>query len=170
MEIYDISKLVEEKNTFMKIGAFTKFIRPNVEFFNIVIARIIKKGNEYKRTNTKSLLCDKEASELLLAYSDMFLSAHVNGKMEMYASQFMNEETLYKLQEELNLSEDEIIVAKKVEEKKYKLEKMKVSELPIKPFPEISEELVEKLKVELAKEELEKTKEEIERKYGVKLG
>jgi len=169
MEIYDVTELMKNEDAVQKIGAFTKYIRPNKRFRLIWIRQVVKNGDKYDEKQIKGVLCDEKAEELLMPHWDALFGYYENGKLSIMFGKQFKEEDLFEMQEKLNLSEDEILVAKKVEEGYYKIEKMKVSELPLKPFPEITNELVERLKIDSAKEELEEAKKEIEMRHGVKL-
>ena len=176
MIIYDVTEFAnkldekEEKRFNEAVTALTKIIHPNTEFFLVHIDRIVKKGEEYDGILLRSVLCDEEALDLLLPYTGLFFVGYKNGKSEFYrASGYFSDETRYKMQEDFNLAEDEVFIVRRIDKERGKIEKIKLSELPIKPFPEITDEMIVKAKKEMAEEELKKAKENIETKYGVKL-
>jgi len=164
--IYDISELMKEEHPEIKIATFSRLIKPSVKFY---VMRVDRAVNEKEMQFVKMLLCNEEGRELLSIYFGGFVVEYIDGKFGMSLVPQIPVEKLYQLQKELGVEEDEVIVARKVEEKLFKLDKMKLSDL-IQPFPEITDEMVRQYKLLCAQEDLEKAKKDIERKYGVVLG
>lgn len=170
-EIYDITDLVRSSDMPEKrIAAFSRLIRPGSKFYVIQILRAVKEGEKYSKQPIKILLCDEQARELLTAYFEGLVVEYMDGRFSIFFAPEIPADKLYQLQEDLHVEEDEVIVAIPVEENLYRLEKKKLSDLPIRPFPHISEEIMTEYSRIMAKEELERAKKEIERRHGVVLG
>jgi len=168
--IYDITEEKKDKNIDLKVRVLTKLIHPNMKFSVIHINRVVKKGEEYDYKCIKSVLCDEEALDLLWDHVILLYPVYENGNVDFFFPEnTLSTEDMYKVQEALKLSEDEIIVRRRVKPGEVRFEPMKLSDLPIKPFPEISEEAIKNFMFEMAKEEFERAKKGIEAKYGVSL-
>lgn len=173
MIMYDLTPIMDDPRKDYPndvVRVITVLWHPHTVFYSYSLEKVVKNEKaELEFNRVKFVLADLEAQKMLYPHRRMLLFQFKDGTVEMLVTTCFTEEHIYKLEQELNVGEDEVVVTVPVGDETWRYGKMKIASLPVTPLPQITDQMIEEAKLKMATGELDAARKQLEQKYGVAL-